>query len=291
MNLLPDVNNAIMRKGRLLPLGMGTVGGAVVLPVVTVTGGTVTAFNQAGVDYYQAAFAASGSFTINGNISAPQWAMAAGAGTGGRGTSVNMGGGGGAGGLIQSTAALTAGVYVFTRGTGGALTNTANTGNMGTDSVLTLDTVEIFRAFGGGRGATNAGSFSGGSGGGGRGNNATSTAGGTGTAGQGNAGGAGFADTVGTTYAAGGGGGAGGVGGNASASAPGTPGAGVNLSWIAVPEIVCEGGWGSAVGNNNATPLRKASGSHGTSAIAAQAGGNGFMFLVVRADQATMVAV
>ena len=49
------------------------------------------------------------------------------------------------------------------------------------------------------------------------------------------------------------------------------------------------GGSGGGGRGNNSTPLTRGSGSHGTSAIAAQAGMNGFLFLVVRADQANVV--
>lgn len=258
-------------------------------PRITVTGGTITPFNRSGVDYLQVEFSASGSFNVSQSVANPQIAIGGGGGTGGRGTSVNMGGGGGAGGLLQSTSALLPGAYAFTRGNGGALSNTANAGNSGTDSVLTLNAVEIFRAVGGGRGSTNAGDFAGGSGGGGRGNNSTMTAGGAGTPGQGNSGGAGFADTVGTTYASGGGGGAGGAGGAASASTAGVGGAGVSLTWLDTARTVCAGGDGATVANVAGAAVNYGSGSRGRAGSAVVAGGNGFLFLVVRADQANVV--
>ncbi len=260
---------------------------AATIPTITVTGGTITSFTRSGVSYTQVEWLASGSFTVSGPVPDPQLALGAGGGSGGRGTTTNMGGGGGAGGLLQSTAPLSAGTYDVSIGLGGAATNTGNAGNSGTDSVISFNAVELLRALAGARGGTNAGSFNGGSGGGGRGG-AVAQPGGTGTPGQGYNGGAGVVGSGGTE-ASGGGGGAGGPGGTATASTAGDQGAGLLLSWLATSQTVCIGGRGCTPSVGTSPVVTYGSGSNGRASNAVAAGANGFFFLVVHADQADVV--
>ncbi|MDP0928485.1 hypothetical protein Q0601_14965 [Paracoccus onubensis] len=89
--------------------------------------------------------------------------------------------------------------------------------------------------------------------------------------------------------AGGGGGGKGGVGGNASNGIAGNGGPGLLLDWIAAPITVCSGGDGCVYDAGepivNSPNQDWGSGSGGSMMGTAGAGGDGFLFIVVRADE------
>lgn len=90
--------------------------------------------------------------------------------------------------------------------------------------------------------------------------------------------------------ALGGGGGAGGAGGDASSGVAGAAGSGVLLDWIATPRTVCAGAAGLVgVASAASTDATWGSGSKGAINATVGKGGDGFLFLVVRADQVNVV--
>lgn len=277
-------------------LGMGN-GSSPSTPTLTVTNGTITPFSRSGVDYVEVLFSASGSFTLSADIDWHNRALGAGGGTGGRATSVTYPpGGGGAGGLLRTLAtALPAGAYTVTIGAGGARIAAGSLGNQGSDSVLARpDGTET--AIGGGYGGAAGSWTSPGNGGSGGGSRASATATGVGgfgigTPGQGYNGSRAINSTVAGEAASGGGGGAGGTGADASAGVPATAGPGVLLDWIASPATVCIGGAGMLAAATDASPdAVLGSGTRGAINADVGKGGDGFLFLVVRADQVSVVA-
>lgn len=270
---------------------------APVVPTITVTGGTITPFSRGGVDYVEMLFSASGSFTASGPIPQARWALAAGGANGGRLSLGNYGpGGGGAGGLLQSASSITlaSGAYTVTIGAGAPENAVTGGGSNGSNSVFAKpDGTDT--AIGGGKGAAsgagNTTGSDGGSGGGGRsGQSAQIVTGGLGTAGQGSNGGDGFTGSA-TGRGSGGGGGAGGAGGLGTADLAGVGGAGVLMDWIATPRTVCAGGNGTLHTTTGDTASETwGNGAMGSVNGTSGAGGNGFLFLVVRADQAIVVA-
>jgi hypothetical protein len=267
---------------------------------LVVTGGTITPFNRNGVDYTEILFQQSGSFTVSGDVPWHRRALGAGAGTGASGVgSVYLGGAGGAGGLdLAIDVPLAAGDYSVTIGAGGAKVTARPGSNSGSNSVLTnLTTSVSVTAIGGGYGGVSnswASASSGGSGGGSRGQNGTTGDNsnfGSGTPGQGYRGGSGRNNVDGSLAASGGSGGAGGPGGSASDGVPGTAGPGILLDWIAAPRTVCAGERGILLSENGLdTPDGVfGSGSRGSIGGFAGKGGDGFLFLVVRADQVQVV--
>lgn len=269
------------------------------IPEIVVTGGVITPFTSGGTDYIEIAFAASGSFTLSQPIATHNRALGAGGATGGRGTDASFyASAGGAGGLVEVLGApLAAGSYTVSIGAGGAAVTTGFGRNNGSNSVLTRpDGVDT--AIGGGGGASsgvgNTDGNPGGSGGGARGMNTAGTGvAGAGTPGQGFGGGLGFGAVDGPSgRASGGSGGANSAGGDASAGVPGSAGPGRLLSWLASPITVCAGERGITQADLNVSSADKTfgSGSRGaTGSGSAGKGGDGFMFLVVRAADANVV--
>ena len=243
------------------------------------TGGTITTYYSAGVQYKVHTFTTNGTFvapTPATNITVLALA-------GGGGGGYNEGGGGAAGGrlyygsespangaAIAATAAQSFGVTIGDGGAGGTSSVAAVSGS---DTVF-----GSYTATGGGRGSSsgNNNAANGGSGGG-----ASRTGGtaGTGTSGQGYDGGIG----TGGADSSGGGGGAGGLGGNgASAGATGAGGAGSTYtisgssvcyagggsggSYTAGPTIgtvTCGGGAGVTTGTPNAGTANRGAGGGG----------------------------
>lgn len=273
------------------------------LPRVSVTGGQITPFSRGGVDYVEIRFDQSGSFSVAEALGWHRRAMAAGGGTGGRSERDSvMPGAGGAGGFTQVLdTALAAGNYIVTIGAGapGYATGVIGQANGG-NSRLTGPGIDLTLTGGGSGGSYKIGAnfeigtltgLPGGSGGGGRATSGGGMAGGAGISGQGHQGGAGNGSAV---SSAGGSGGAGGIGGNGGAapSTGGPAGAGVMLDWIATPRTVCAGERGLVGADKGASsPAREyGSGSRGAVNGAVGKGGDGFLFVVLRADQAHVVA-
>lgn len=273
------------------------------LPRVFVNGGQITPFSRGGVDYVEICFDRSGSFTVAETISWHRRAMGAGGGTGGRSErDAVMPGAGGAGGFAQVlNAALAAGSYGVTIGMGApgyasGVIGQTNGGN----SQLTGPGINLMLTGGGSGGSYKIGAnfeigtltgLPGGAGGGGRATSGGGMAGGAGISGQGYQGGTGNSSAVSSGGGSGGAGGAGGNGG-ASPSSGGPAGAGVVLDWIATPRIVCAGERGLVAADRGASSAARdyGSGSRGAVNGAVGKGGDGFLFLVLRADQAHVVA-
>ncbi len=273
------------------------------LPRVSVTGGQITSFSRGGVNYIEIRFGQSGSFTVAETVAWHRRALAAGGGTGGRSErDTVMPGAGGAGGFAQVLdTALAAGTYAVTVGAGAPGYSTGVIGQAnGANSRLTGPGIDLTLTGGGSGGSYKTGAnfeigtltgLPGGSGGGGRATSGGGMTGGAGVAGQGHQGGVGNGSAV---SSAGGSGGAGGVGGNGgSAPSTGGPaGAGVVLDWIATPRTVCAGERGLVGADKGASSLARdyGSGSRGAVNGAVGKGGDGFLFVVLRADQADVVA-
>lgn len=265
-----------------------------VLPTITVTGGTITPFSHDGVDYIEILWRQGGSFEVSADVDG-RLALAAGGATGAR-TNNNSytPGGGGAGGLIERIDhALVSGLYTveigagaprMTSGNGAAANGSAST-LIGPDGPLT--------AIGGGLGASFGAGMTvggdGGSGGGGRGRIGASSADpGDGIADQGHSGGHGYFGAGGVAPS-GGGGGAGGQGGDATADEAGAPGPGRYLDWVANPRTVCRGGQGWSDADQGPSPDEDwGNGSRGAVGADVGKGGDGFLSLVVRADQVNL---
>lgn len=268
-------------------------------PILRVTGGVITPFNSGGTDYIEIAFTASGSFTLSAPVQNARWALGAGGGAGGRvSNATTTGAPGGAGGLLRSASSVTlvAGNYGVTIGAGAPAVTAVGASANGSDSVLTTPS-GTQTAVGGGKGPSsgtgNTDGGNGGSGGAGRstgGTEGSTSPAGTGVAGQGFAGGLGYNSPTDANKATGGSGGAGSAGGNASLGVAGTAGAGVFLDWIATPRTVCAGQPGILATQTSATP-DQTWGNGSQAAINAQVGkgGDGFMFLVVRAADVSVV--
>ena len=239
-------------------------------------GGTVA--TSGGYTYHT--FTTSGTFTATRNLQVEALVIA-----GGGGSSDNVGAGSGAGGVLFSSAAISAAAYPVTIGAGGV-----GAGGPGANGIES--SALGLTAIGGGRGGAwkDGAGQSGGSGGGGAG---YSGAGGAGTAGQGFAGGSG---SGGPTYGgSGGGGGAGGAGGNASGSSGGTGGGGTfaystwaTATGTGVDGVYAGGGGGGAYnssfsgtypggtgGGGNGTGNNSASGGNGTANTGSGGGGGG----------------
>lgn len=198
-------------------------------------------------------------------------------------------------------APLAAGSYVVTIGAGApgyasGVIGQANGGN----SQLTGPGINQTLTGGGSGGSYKTGAnfeigtltgLPGGSGGGGRATSGGGMAGGAGISGQGYQGGAGNGSAV---SSGGGSGGALGMGGNGgSAPSSGGPGgAGAVLDWIATPRTVCAGERGLVAADRGASSAARnyGSGSRGAVHGAVGKGGDGFLFLVLRADQAHVIA-
>jgi len=141
---------------------------------IDATGGTITFFQQNGINYKVHTFTGTSNFTVLNKGQSPfvEYLIIGGGGAGGGW----YGGGGGAGGHLSGTATVDVGAYLVQIGSGGTGGNNNTFGRNGQSS-----TAFGLTAIAGGGGAwTNGGAGSGGSGGGG---------GGTGTVGQGNNGG------------------------------------------------------------------------------------------------------
>ncbi|WP_128253930.1 glycine-rich domain-containing protein [Falsirhodobacter deserti] len=265
-------------------------------PVLTVTNGQITPFSRDGVHYVEVLWQQSGGFTLSRNVTWHNRALGAGGANGGRQSASDyVPGGGGAGGLLMALGApFAAGDYTVEIGAGAPANNVNGGGSNGSDSRL-ITPSETLVAIGGGRGASagvgNTLGQLGGSGGGGRGGAASQVNGaGEGTAGQGYAGSAGYrVDDL--SRASGAGGGAGSAGGPASANTGGTGGAGRLLTWIATPREVCRGGDGMNASASGSSPNETwGNGAKGAISGIAGKGGDGFMFLVVRADEVQVKA-
>lgn len=290
--------------GLALPPGVPTGPG---LPALTVSGGQITPFTRDGVDYVEVLFQQSGSFTLAGPVEGAKWALAAGGAAGGpigsQGTQFRAGGGG-AGGLLVAEGALEPGSYAVNIGAGAP----SNAAENGSDSIWTRPAGAL-TVRGGGNGAwANVGNTegkAGGSGGGGRGNIAGSSSGGAAlVAGQGFRGGNGYINPNAPNASGAGGGGSAAAGADGDFNLGGAGGNGRLLDWIANPRRICAGGGGvgatagagglgggtGAVINGNSENATWGSGSGGVSGGSSGSGGNGFLFLVVRADQARVVA-
>lgn len=265
------------------------------IPTITVTSGTITPFSRGGVNYVEILFQQSGSFTVSADVPWHNRALAGGGATGGRSQStIYIPGSGGAGGLIRSLgSALAAGSYSVTIGAGGAAITSGVARNNGNNSTLSRPDGQTDTAIGGGAGGLyNAGMVDGGNGGSGgsgraRSDAVVSSVAGAGTDGQGYAGGTGYSTTTSAEAASGGSGGSGSAGGSASAGAPGSAGAGTLLDWIATPRTVCSGQAGLLLATAQVASQGQVYGSGSQGAINADVGkgGDGFLFLVVRADQ------
>jgi hypothetical protein len=275
----------------------------IVRPVITVTNGILTDFERDGVRYVQIEYKVNGSFTVSADVPSHNRALGAGGGTGGHAsTNTYIPAGGGAGGLdLALDVPLVAGSYSVTIGAGGARVSYTLGSNSGSNSVLTnLTTSTAVTAIGGGYGAVsgtwNLGA-NGGSGGGARaqfGATGTNVNFGLGTAGQGNNGGQGNSRITEELVASGGGGGAGGVGGNGVDSIPGAGGLGRLLDWTEPPRTVCAGGPGMLVADVGVSTKDEVFGNGTKGAVGNDTytgkGGDGFLFLRVRYDQANVVA-
>lgn len=263
--------------------------------MLTVTGGTITPFNRDGVDYIEVLFAQSGTYSVSEDLSSHNFALAAGGANGGHGSAGWVPGGGGAGGLIEMLdVPLLAGDYTVSIGAGAPPTTAVASESNGSNSELTGPGAAHL-AIGGGFGAsTTVGHTTGSNGGSGGGARGASTEGtlqppGIGSVGQGFDGGAAIWSDDPALRASGGGGGAGGEGGAAASGIAGTRGPGKLLDWIATPRVVCQGGTGhvgiTEISSPDAEWGSGADPAITTTSATGGAGGDGFMFIRVRADQ------
>lgn len=258
------------------------------LPTLTVTDGTITPFTREGVDYIEILWRQGGSFEVSDSIDA-HIALAAGAGSGGLSNTGWTSGGGGAGGLYDAARTLAAGIHTVSIGAGAPSTATVGATSSGSDSSLTMPDGSV-TVTGGGKGG-HVGSIPGqpgGSGGGASAGAGDPFMGGNGTGGQGHNGGNSFGG-VNTLRAGGGGGGADGVGAAGQSELGGAGGAGRLLDWIATPRTVCRGGSGTVGVTEVSSPdedwSNGSSGAYTLGAASVGKAGDGFLFLVVRADQ------
>src|SRR5690606_27672043 len=107
------------------------------LPVMTVTGGTVTEFTRGGIDYTEVRWTAGGGFSLPDNAQA-SFALVGGGGCGGRtGGSDPSPGGGGSGEVFQISGLIAAGTYTIAIGAGGVPGGVNNQGGSGSSSTLT----------------------------------------------------------------------------------------------------------------------------------------------------------
>ena len=215
-------------------------------------------------------------FPSTGNISVitptVEYLMVAGGGAGG----TVRGGGGGAGGVLNSTANVTAGVaYVITIGAGATSTTSPGAPVRGDNSTITGGLT--LTAIGGGGGGSEDQAVSanqnGGSGGGGCGSLANP--GGSATAGQGSVGGNAVYSPP--NYGAGGGGGFSAAGGNGTSTTAGNGGAGLASS-ISGSSVTYAGGGGGGTYNGGTPGTGGAGGGGaggGTNAGTANTGGGG----------------
>ncbi|MDF3606140.1 hypothetical protein PE067_08365 [Paracoccus sp. DMF-8] len=281
-----------------MTMGMGRAAGdgppVDPLPTLTVTGGTITPFARGGVDYVEVLWRQGGSFEVSDQIDA-HIALAAGAGAGGLSNIGWTAGGGGAGGLYDAIRTLAAGIHTVSIGAGAPSTATVGATSSGSDSSLTMPDGTV-TVTGGGKGGS-VGSIAGlpgGSGGGASAGGGGPFVGGAGTAGQGFNGGDSFGG-VNTLRSGGGGGGAGGVGAAGQSGIGGAGGAGRLLDWIATPRTVCRGGAGTVGVTEVSSPdedwSNGSSGAYTLGAASVGKGGDGFLFLVVRADQVNVEMV
>lgn len=281
-------------------------------PEITVTGGTITPFNRAGVDYVEIFFNQSGSINIQGEVDA-RYALAGGGASGSTNNGGNVFPGGSSAGQLSQGSSVLSGHHDLTIGQGGApQNNNLAHGNAGQSSVWQGPGLSL-SAQGGLRGGSyfaqatvadyrgaNGPNASGGMGSG------TGYPGGTGE----RAGGNGVTSATVAQRAGGGGAGAGSAGGNATPGQGGAGGDGVMLEWAAEPKYVCAGagGVGAVCGapgrGGEASPsirgagptlpafLGSASGSitGDTDQRTSGPGGNGFAVIVIRADAARVVA-
>jgi hypothetical protein len=229
--------------------------------VFSASGGSVSTYNAAGINYRVHVFNSSDTFIVSSGSSTVDYLVIAGGGGGG----CDRAGGGGAGGYLAGTATVSPGSYSVIVGGGGAgATGDTQKGVNGGNSVFGTFATAIG---GGGGGSENNPTGVGGGSGGGAGYTG-GAAGGAGTAGQGNAGGTAQA----SPRAPGGGGGAGQAGQNGSAATMGG-GAGARggngLSSSITGVAVVRGGGGGAGSNIDGT------GGPGFGAGGDGGGGNG----------------
>ncbi|QFQ87306.1 hypothetical protein F8A10_07645 [Paracoccus kondratievae] len=254
------------------------------LPTLTVTDAQITPFARGGVDYVEIMFRQSGSFTLS-EAAPVRYSLWSGAASGGSRSSGGNGSGGGGAGWFAEGADLPAGSYDVTIGAGGV--GSAGLGNDGSPSSLAGPLSITVPGGGGGGSASSVGNAPGrpgGNGGGGSGDAGTNWPGGDGD--PGNDGGRGYSSSTISGRAGGGGGGAGGPGQDAALGAPGAGGPGILLDWIAIPITAGIGGNGSLGTAGGTSPnMSNACGSNGIYGASSGAGGDGFMVLVVRADE------
>ena len=188
------------------------------------TGGTITTFTDAGVNYRIHTFTSNGTFTSTYDLAVDVLIVAGGASGGNR-----HGGGGGAGGLIEITGStIQSGAYVCTIGDGGVSRVGSGGGYAGSNTTFVCSARSVSETTNGGGGGASYGNTTGDNGGsgGGAGPYHGNVNAGLSTATQGNPSMTGFTGGTGLGYgfrgggnpgnhAVGGGGGAGGVGGNA----------------------------------------------------------------------------
>ncbi|WP_273690287.1 glycine-rich domain-containing protein [Ketogulonicigenium vulgare] len=260
--------------------------------VMTVHGGIITQFERDGIAYTQIELQSTGGFTLNRPLLSAWIAAGAGGGNGGAfGGDSYRSGGGGAGEFFElRDSQIDAGTYVCQIGAGAPRAAGYMQARNGSDTILYLPNSPAIILLGGGRGASAGSSeasgnhsipLDGGSGGGARGSATMGGAGGLAVGSfAGNQGGMGNAGSSGAR-SGGGGGGAASAGKNGGAGFGGAGGQGVTLDWLAQPLLVCAGGAGQGQdltgASDNAT---YGSGSFG--ARTAGAGGNGFLFVVVK---------
>jgi hypothetical protein len=243
-----------------------------------ISGGTQSIYTSGPTTYMSQTFTGTGSLIVNSTVNI-EYLIVAGGGPGGGRPSADWNdttgaiGGGGAGGFLAGTKnSVTAGTYVVTVGSGGAIfaggTGAPGYGTNGGNSSIAFS--PTITASGGGAAGTYGGGdnskingVSGGSGGGaGGGYNAGSSSGGSATSGQGNAGGGAVSYVGGVKNAGGGGGGAGAVGGNGTANNPGSGGIGAT-STITGTSTYYSGGGGACCGGGGSTPASGGAGGLG----------------------------
>lgn len=273
--------------------GSSSISNNVVLPLLTVTNATVTNFSSEGIDYIEIYFASSGSFSIEeGTIDSFRYALGAGGGNGGRAANNTwVPGGGGGGGLlmVNNDVSFTEGDYTVTIGAGAPSNSVTGGGSNGSNSSIIGNGVSLI-ALGGGRGAasgtgSNVGS-DGGSGGGGRGSASGANSAGLGTPGQGFDGGTGFNSEDPNLRVSG----AGGPGGNGAGGVALTQSSGGRILWTSTIRTVCRGGAGiTGAATGNSQNRNWGFGSEGSINGTVGRGGNGFLFIRVRADQVRLV--
>ena len=194
------------------------------------TGGVVTNYSSAGINYRIHTFNVNGSFNVTyaADNATVEYLVVGGGGGMGRSTDVYYGGGGGGGGFRNATNfSVSIQNYEIVVGEGGAMGAGVVDGSNGGNSILGYGlSNNITSTGGGGGGAHDSNGLAGGSGGGAGGNDLASTGG------SGNAGGyspvegfSGGNSNSGSALGAAGGGGAGGAGGNPSGTTGGTGGA------------------------------------------------------------------